>query len=260
MCLQEDRAGSNRASHVLDNRPEWLAIPSDNMPKKQKKTAAPAVKKKSILIVDDHLVFRTGLTTIVKEQPDLEVGGEAGDYATALDAIRAKPFDLVIIDIGLGSTADGLELIKSIKAEQTGLHVLVVSIREESIYAGRSLRAGAGGYLMKKDTTADSLLNAVRHVFSGEISLSRKMQQRMLTTYIRGHDETSSAVDLLSDRELEVLHQVGHGIDVKQIAASLHLSPKTIQSYRDRIRQKLVFADSRELARFAHEWVQTEED
>jgi DNA-binding NarL/FixJ family response regulator len=85
------------------------------------------------------------------------------------------------------------------------------------------------------------------------------MQQRILTTYIRGKDDTSTAVDLLSDRELEVLHQVGHGIDVKRIATSLNLSPKTIQTYRDRIRQKLVFADARELDRFAHQWVETAE-
>lgn len=226
---------------------------------KQKKAAQPPVKKKSILIVDDHLVFRAGLRTILKGQADLEVGGEADGYASGLDAVRKTPFDLVIVDIGLGSTADGLELIKSIKAEQPNLHVLIISIRDESIYAGRSLRAGAGGYLMKKETTEERLLSALRHVFQGEIYLSPKMQQRILTTFIRGTDETSTAVDLLSDRELEVLHQVGHGTDVKKIAASLNLSPKTIQTYRDRIRQKLVFADSRELTRFAHEWVDAEE-
>jgi DNA-binding NarL/FixJ family response regulator len=227
--------------------------------KKQKKAVQPTLKKKSILIVDDHLIFRAGLITILKDQTDLEVGGEAADYATGLDAVRKKLFDLVIVDIGLGSTADGLELIKSIKAEQPQLHILIISIREESVYAGRSLRAGAGGYLMKKETTSDTLLSAVRHVFSGEIYLSSKMQQRILANYVRGSAETSIAVDLLSDRELEVLHQVGHGIDVKKIATSLNLSPKTVQTYRDRIRQKLVFADSRELARFAHEWVDAEE-
>lgn len=226
------------------------------MPEKNKKTPP---KKKNILIVDDHLVFRAGLMALLKGQIDLEVGGEAGDYATGMDAVRKHPFDLVVIDIGLGSSADGLELIKSIKAEQPDVHILVISIREESIYAGRSLRAGACGYLMKKETTAESLLSALRHVFSGEIYLSRKMQQRILVNYVRGSEETSTAVDLLSDRELEVLHQVGHGTPVKEIAASLKLSAKTIQTYRDRIRQKLVFADARELAQFAHQWVETEE-
>jgi DNA-binding NarL/FixJ family response regulator len=226
------------------------------MSEKTKKTPP---KKKSILVVDDHLVFRAGLMALLKGQVDLEVGAEAGDYGTGMEAVRKQPFDLVVIDIGLGSTADGLELIKSIKAEQPAVHILVVSIREESVYAGRSLRAGAGGYLMKKETTADSLLSALRHVFSGEIYLSRKMQQRILANYVRGSEETSSAVDLLSDRELEVLHQVGHGIAVKKIAASLNLSAKTIQTYRDRIRQKLAFADARELAHFAHKWVEAEE-
>ncbi len=230
------------------------------MPKaKPRKAAKPPATKKSILIVDDHLVFRAGLISLLKGQADLEVSGEAENYTTGMEAVRKTPFDLVIVDIGLGSTADGLELIKSIKAEKPELHILIVSIREETIYAGRSLRAGAGGYLMKSETTGEILLSALRHVFKGEIYLSHKMQQRIMTTYVRGAAETSTAVDLLSDRELEVLHQVGHGTDVKKIAASLNLSPKTIQTYRDRIRQKLVFADARELTRFAHEWVGAEE-
>jgi DNA-binding NarL/FixJ family response regulator len=227
--------------------------------KELKKKAPPPAKKKSILIVDDHTVFRTGLMTLLQGQADMEVVGQAADYASGLDAVRKKPFDLVILDIGLGTTADGLELVKSIKAEQPALHVLIVSIRDESVYAGRTLRAGAGGYLMKRETTADSLLNALRHVFSGEIYLSAAMQQRVLANYAQRPSETSSAVELLSDRELEILHLVGHGIDVKKIATQLNLSPKTVQSYRDRIRQKLVFADARELARFAHQWVEAEE-
>lgn len=197
--------------------------------------------------------------TILQGQIDMEVGGEAADYASGLDAVRKKPFDLVIVDMGLGSTADGLELVKSIKAEQPDLHVLIISIRDELVYAGRTLRAGAAGYLMKRETTSDTLLSALRHVFSGEIYLSAAMQQRVLATFARRPSDTSTAVDLLSDRELEILHLVGHGMEVKKIATQLNLSPKTVQSYRDRIRQKLVFADARELARFAHEWVDAEE-
>jgi DNA-binding NarL/FixJ family response regulator len=107
---------------------------------------------------------------------------------------------------------------------------------------------------MKRETT-ESLLSALRHVFSGEIYLSSAMQQRVLANYAHGSAEPGTAVDLLSDRELEILHLVGHGIDVKKIAADLNLSPKTVQTYRDRIRQKLAFANARELARFAHDWV-----
>ena len=235
------------------------ALLKDARQKTEKKATRTPSTKKSILIVDDHTVFRAGLISILKGQTDLEIGGEAKDYSSGLDAIRAKPFDLVIVDIGLGVAADGLELIKTLKAEQPDLHILIVSIRDESVYAGRGLRAGAGGYLMKRDTTADSLLKALRHVFSGEIYLSGEMQQRVLASYVRGTPETSTAVDLLSDRELEVLHLVGHGVDVKEIARKLNLSPKTVQTYRDRIRQKMVFADARELARFAHEWVDNEE-
>jgi DNA-binding NarL/FixJ family response regulator len=225
----------------------------------RKKGAKPRPAKKSILIVDDHSVFRAGLVSMLKGQADLEVVGQAEDFAGGLEAIRKQPFDLITIDLGLGVSADGLELIKAIKAEQPQLHVLIISIRDESIYAGRSLRAGAGGYLMKKETTADSLLKALRHVFSGEIYLSAAMQQRILSNYVHGSSEPSTAVDLLSDRELEILHLVGHGIGVKEIAAKLHLSPKTVQSYRDRIRQKLVFANARELTHFAHHWVQAKE-
>jgi DNA-binding NarL/FixJ family response regulator len=230
-----------------------------NMPTQTKQPLPSPISRKSILLVDDHSIFRTGLSTILRDQRDLQVGGEAEDYATGLKAIRAQVFDLVIVDIGLGFTADGLELIKTIKAEQPDLHILIVSVRDESVYASRSLRAGAAGYLMKGDTTTDSLLKALRHVFAGEIYLSQAMQQRVLANHIHGSSETGVAVDLLSDRELEILHLVGHGVDVKQIAAKLNLSPKTVQTYRDRIRQKLVFANARELARFAHEWVESEE-
>jgi DNA-binding NarL/FixJ family response regulator len=227
--------------------------------RKQGKKSQRRLKKKSILIVDDHAVFRAGLMSILKGQADLEVGGEATDYATGLEAVRKTPFDLVIVDLGLGGTADGLELIKSIKAEKPDLPVLIVSIREETTYAGRALRAGAGGYLMKIETTAASLLKALRHIFSGEIYLSSAMQQRVLVNHARGSSETSVAIDLLSDRELEILHLIGHGTEVKNISHDLHLSPKTVQAHRDRIRQKLVFANARELARFAHNWVNEEE-
>lgn len=228
--------------------------------RKQKSVSKPPLKKKSILIVDDETIFRAGLTSILGGQPDLDVGGEATDYTSGLGAIRTKAFDLVIVDLGLGMSADGLELMKSIRAEQPDLPVLIVSIRDESIYASRSLRAGASGYLMKREATSDSLLKALRHIFSGLIYLSSAMQQRIIINYVHKSSEAGTAVDLLSDRELEVLHLVGHGIETKQIAIYLNLSPKTVQCYRDRIRQKLVFANAGELARFAHDWVEDEEE
>ena len=228
------------------------------MPAKQKNVAEIPFRRKSILVVDDHSVFRAGLISILKDQADLEVGGEAIDYASGLAAVRAKPFDLVIVDIGLGETADGLELIKSIKAEQPDLHILIVSsgmnrfMRTLPSRRRRRVPDEARNDRSAGASTAACFLGRNLSQLSDAAAGPGQLRPRLFGT--------GTAVDLLSDRELEILHLVGHGIDVRKIAADLNLSPKTVQTYRDRIRQKLAFANARELARFAHEWVGTEEN
>ena len=149
------------------------------------------VKKHAILLVDDHPLFRKGMTQLLDSQNDLQVEAEADNSGGALNAIRSKRFDLAVVDIGLRGGANGIELTKSIKAERPELPVLVVSMHDEALYAERALRAGARGYVMKREAL-DSILQAVRSVIGGEIYISPTMTKRMLFDHINGGGEARS--------------------------------------------------------------------
>jgi len=205
---------------------------------KQSKTPAAGAKtkKRAILLVDDHPLFRKGMTELLDSQADLQVQAEADNSGSALDAIRSKRFDLAVVDVGLRGGANGIELTKAIKAELPELPVLVVSMHDEALYAERALRAGARGYVMKREAL-DSILQAVRSVIDGEIYISPTMTKRMLFDHINGGGEARSAVDRLTDRELEVFQLIGEGHDMHEIAGELHLSKKTVEAHRANIKE-----------------------
>jgi DNA-binding NarL/FixJ family response regulator len=211
-------------------------------------------KKRTILIVDDHPLFRKGMMQLLGQEPDLEVRREADNSGSALDAIRSQKFDLAIVDVGLRGGANGIELTKHLKAECPELPVLVVSMHDEALYAERALRAGARGYVMKREAL-DSILSAVRSVLSGEIYISPTMTKRMLFDHIQGSGEGRSAVERLTDRELEVFQLIGQGRDMHEIAADLHLSKKTVEAHRANIKEKLGVPSAREVVRYATQWV-----
>jgi DNA-binding NarL/FixJ family response regulator len=210
--------------------------------------------KRRVLIIDDHPVFRHGISAMINAEPDLVVCGEAGSAPTALDAMRRLDPHIALVDISLPGT-NGIELLKAIKAESPKLPMLVVSMHDESLYALRALRAGALGYVMKAEAL-DSILTAIRKVLQGEPYLSPKFSERLVFKAIRSMDEgLGSPVDKLSDRELEVLNLMGRGFGAQDIANELHLSVKTIETHRAHIKEKLGFHDSKEMVRFAIEWV-----
>ena len=211
-------------------------------------------KKHAILLVDDHPLFRKGMTQLLDSQADLQVQVEADNSGTALNAIRSKHFDLAVVDVGLRGGSNGIELTKSIKAERPELPVLVVSMHDEVLYAERALRAGARGYVMKREAL-DSILQAVRSVINGEIYISPTMTKRMLFDHIQGGGGARSAVDRLTDRELEVFQLIGEGHDMHVIAAELHLSKKTVEAHRANIKEKLGVPSAREVVRYATQWV-----
>ena len=215
---------------------------------------APKIKKRAILLVDDHPLFRRGMAQLIDSQDDLQVCGEADHSGGALDAIRRKEFDLAVVDVGLRGGANGIELTKSIKAERPSLPVLVVSMHDEALYAERALRAGARGYVMKREAL-DSILQAVRRVIEGEIYVSPTMSKRMLFDHINGGGEARSPVDRLTDRELEVFQLIGEGHDMHEIAKDLHLSKKTVEAHRANIKEKLGVTNAREVVRYATQWV-----
>lgn len=213
--------------------------------------------RRSILLVDDHPLFRSGMKQLLDTQADLIVNGEAETSGEALNVMRAGGFDLAVVDIGLRGGANGIELTKMFKAEDPGLPVLIVSMHDELLYAERALRAGARGYVMKREAL-DSILHAVRSVLDGEIYISPTMTKRMLFDHIQGGGEARNAVERLTDRELEVFQLVGEGRDMHQIAAQLHLSKKTAEAHRANIKEKLGVLSAREVVRYATQWVAQE--
>ena len=212
------------------------------------------VAKSRVFLVDDHAMFRDGMRQLIEREPDLTVCGDVADADEAMREIREKKPDLVIADISLSGTT-GIDLIKNIKAEFEDLPVLVVSMHEESLYAERALRAGALGYVMKQESTK-TVKVATRKVLAGTIHLSDKMSSAMLAKFMLGRTERPvSLIDALSDRELEVFRMLGEGKATRQIAEELNLSVATINSFRNRIKEKLNLKNSTELILHAVQWV-----
>ncbi len=208
-----------------------------------------------ILIVDDHPAVREALAIRISQQFDLEICGEAADIPEAMKIVRELSPDIAIIDISL-KNGNGLDLIKRIKSQNESIRMLVWSMHGESLYAERALRAGAMGYITKEQATGQ-ILEAIRHVMAGKVYLSPGMTETLLQRTIANGSASveHSPVEALSDRELEVFRMIGEGIKTTEIAARLHLSVGTIWTYRDRIREKLAFADGTELVHQATQWV-----
>lgn len=211
---------------------------------------------KRIVIVDDHPLFRKGLEEMIHSDGNFAVCGEAGNASEAMGVIRELHPDMAIVDLSLPG-ANGIELIKNIRAEFSRLPILVLSMHDESLYALRALRAGAEGYVMKHEAMAN-VITAIREVFNGRPYLSPAMAAQVITKFAHRQNEGEvDAVERLSDRELEILELIGKGKDVREIAKLLHLSPKTVETHRSHIKDKLDLKNSREVARFALQWLST---
>jgi DNA-binding NarL/FixJ family response regulator len=224
--------------------------------------AAPSTNGKKdaarVLIVDDHPLLRKGVGQLINQESDMTVVGEAEDAFKAITAIETTKPDVALIDITLGG-ASGIELLKNVKARFPKLKMLVLSMHDESVYAHRALRAGASGYIMKQEGS-EKVLVALRKVLHGEVYLSDRLGNRMLHTLVNGRaTSTTSPVEALSDRELEVFSLIGQGHGTRLIAEKLHLSIKTIESHRAHIKEKLNLQTAAELVHHAIQWVQSEQ-
>jgi DNA-binding NarL/FixJ family response regulator len=210
-------------------------------------------QKTKILLVDDHPMVREWLATLINQQADLEVCGEADSAPKALQlAGEVKP-DVAIVDISMEG-GSGIELIKNIKASHPEVLVIVLSMHDERLYAERALRAGARGYIMKREATK-GVLQAIRCVLGGKLYLSDKMAMLMAEKFVDGRLKTEgSVIEKLSDRELEVFQLLGRGWSTRQIADELHVSFKTVQAFCARIKEKLNLASATELLREAVRW------
>jgi DNA-binding NarL/FixJ family response regulator len=208
------------------------------------------VKKKTVLIVDDHPLLRQGLALLINREHDLTVCGEAEEAQAAMREIAAKRPDILIADISLNGP-DGLDLLKNLRTLYPNLPVLILSMHDESIYAERALRARANGYIMKQEAT-EKVLVAVRRILGGDIYLSDRMANKLLHQYVSGASaDMNTHLSALSDRELEVFRLIGEGRSTRQIAEKLHLSIKTVETYQAHIKEKLSLRSGRELVQHA---------
>ncbi|QDU62004.1 Virulence factors putative positive transcription regulator BvgA [Planctomycetes bacterium Pan216] len=208
-----------------------------------------------VYIIDDHPVFRRGVSALIEHADDLTVCGESAGSLAELDEVIAAEPDVVLVDISLKET-NGLEVVKRLRVRDSRMRLLVVSNHSEAIYAERCLRAGAAGFINKQEA-AEELLVAIRKVVTGSFYLSTKTTDDIVSRITRSkHEEEGwSSVNGLSDRELQVFELVGRGHSRQEIAERLHLSPKTVDAYRDNVKSKLGFKDANELVRAAVQWV-----
>ncbi|MEM6325953.1 MAG: response regulator transcription factor [Bacteroidota bacterium] len=210
-----------------------------------------------ILLVDDHPLLRQGIAITIEAEPDFEVVGQAGDAEEAIGLVSDLRPDLVISDISLPGM-NGLELLKNLLAQRPDLPVLIVSRHDEDLYAERAIRAGARGYVSKV-AAGDQIVSAIRRVLRGGIHLSEELKDKMLFGAASGaKDATQTPLEVLSDRELEVFEMTGRGLPTREISERLHLSVKTVESYRSRIKTKLGLANGTELIKHAVAWVEGE--
>lgn len=218
--------------------------------------------RKKIFIVDDHPVFRKGLAQLIDEEEDLKVVGEAESVGDAIDLMEKSLPDLAIVDITLKDRS-GMDLIEYLREHHPSLPILVISMHDESIYAERVLRAGALGYITKQELSSD-VVSAVRQVLWGKRYLSAKMVDALLGKMMTaggsgGTGESDTAVDILSNRELEVFQLIGQGFKRGEIASMLSLSVKTIGTHHESIKKKMHLKSATELMKHAVTWVQTHE-
>jgi DNA-binding NarL/FixJ family response regulator len=206
-----------------------------------------------VLLVDDHPLVREWLSNLINQQADMIVCGEAEDAPHALSLVASLKPHLAIVDLSLKS-GSGIQLIKDLRQLDAALLILVLSMHDESLYAERVLRAGARGYVMKREVTK-KIIGAIRDVLRGEIVLSEKLATTMLGRFLQGQPGSpTSPVAILADRELEVFQLLGRGWETRRIAEELRVSIKTVQAHCARIKEKLNLKSATELLREAIRW------
>jgi DNA-binding NarL/FixJ family response regulator len=217
------------------------------------KTTDKSGSRHRVFIVDDHPLVREGLANLINQQSDLVVCGQAEDAAQTLAGIGASRAELALIDISL-KTASGLELVKDLKVHFPDVALIVLSMHDEMLYAERAIRAGARGYVMKRETTKE-VLTAIRRVLQGDVYVSERVVNLMARRLGSPRKAAaSSPVEQLSDRELEIFRLLGQGRTTSQIATDLHLSLKTVQAYCARAKEKFGVDSLTELLRAAIRW------
>jgi DNA-binding NarL/FixJ family response regulator len=209
--------------------------------------------KARIFIIDDHPLVREWLTNLIDTTPDLIVCGEADSGKAALQLLAGAEPDLAIVDLSLGG-GSGIDLIRSIRTMFPKVAMIVLSMHDERVYAERSIRAGARGYIMKRESTK-KIVEAIREVLKGNMYLSKELMELFAEKFVSGAPANGAqSVAQLSDRELEVFQLIGQGYETREIAKTLNVNIKTVQTYCTRIKDKLKYSTGAELLREAVRW------
>jgi DNA-binding NarL/FixJ family response regulator len=209
--------------------------------------------KSTVYLIDDHPLLVQGVSELINAQPDLKVIGSTSDWTVALTQLQTLKPDVVVLDITLAN-ANGIEVLKNLRVHFPDLRVLMLSMHDENLYAMRSMKAGAHGYIMKSSAT-EHVVTAIRQVLKGEIYLSDGLAKRTMAQMVgRKKEPGSSPLEDLSDRELEVFQMVGEGLTTRKIADKLHLSIKTIETHKAHIKEKLNLQNATELTQHAIHW------
>jgi DNA-binding NarL/FixJ family response regulator len=212
-----------------------------------------SIRATRVFLVDDHPLVREWLTNLISRQPDLHVCGEADSTPSALRTIGAARPDVAIVDLSLDGRS-GLELIKDLRQIHPEIAVLVLSMRDELSFAERALRAGARGYVMKREVAKQVIL-AIRRVEAGGVWVSDRVSALLAQRVAAGVPQgPEPPITRLSERELEVFRLIGQGQATRQIAGALHVSAKTVQTYCTRVKLKFGLASATQLLREAIRW------
>lgn len=210
-----------------------------------------------VMIVDDHPIFRMGMAELINQEDEFTVCAVAEDISSARKALNEHDPQMAVIDISLGGD-NGLDLVKEIASSKNGFPMLVLSMHDESVWAERAIRAGAKGYIMKKEAS-ESIISAMKDILAGKIKVSAAVTSQLLDKFHVSPDcQGAETVDILTDRELEVFRLIGSGMSTREIAEQMNLGVKTIGTYRDRIKQKMHIKSASELTRKAVLWSEKE--
>ena len=214
------------------------------------------MEKKKIFVVEDHPIFRLGISELINQEEDLAVCGDAESVPQAMREIDRLNPDLLIVDISL-KNSDGIDLVKEMHNQRKDLPIMILSMHDEFLYAERALRAGARGYIMKEEAM-ESVVFAIRQVLAGNLYFNDRVKEHILFQ-LSGDSAAADAdpIKRLTTRELEVFRLIGRGFSTRDIAGRLNLSIKTIGTYRERIKEKLGLRNATELVRLAVHWENT---
>jgi DNA-binding NarL/FixJ family response regulator len=214
----------------------------------------PREARAQVVLVEDHPMFREQLAHLINKQPDMSVCAEVDNTTDGLAAILRQQPALAIVDITLKDSS-GLELLKDLRAQGSKVPVLILSMHAESLYAERALRAGANGYITKEEASA-KVMTAIRQVLAGEIYLDPRFMKRVVSRIlVNPRNNSASAVERLTDRELAVFELIGEGRTTREIGVRLRVSAATVETYRARIKEKLGLENAGQLHARASSWV-----